>query len=418
MKKKAKPPAKQLLPDPDAQVLKDTTIDENGPGTILRDFHTLLDFIGPGGIGVSGKQGLIPLKALPLLNSRMSHPIETRLSRPQQKSYFHIDGLYLLLRLTGIGLIEGSGSKQTLSLNKAILDSWLSLNPTERYFTLLETWLLRGGQGIGAQRSFLGSIPPIITCGRFLGEIPDKGLKIAEDKEAERSIRYAADLLTIALLQLFGLIVVKYAKTEEGKGWSIAEVRRTPFGSALMQLLLNDALYAPELLSVFLVGEEEDIQFGELQPLLQPFFPDWQKNLSLPKLEFQEGTYIFKVSLGRAWRRVAIPGTSTMSRLADIILDAFDFDSDHLYSFTYRNPFGRESVVNHPYMEEPPSADDVNLGDLHIKAGSSMIFLYDFGDDWEFTVKLEKIDQIDPNMKHPTILETHGKAPDQYSDWE
>jgi hypothetical protein len=31
-----------------------------------------------------------------------------------------------------------------MALDSAVLDSWRELNPTERYFTLLETWLLRG----------------------------------------------------------------------------------------------------------------------------------------------------------------------------------------------------------------------------------------------------------------------------------
>jgi len=46
-----------------------------------------------------------------------------------------------------------------------------------------------------------------------------------------------------------------------------------------------------------------------------------------------------------------------------------------------------------------------------------MELTYDFGDNWTFTVKLDRIEHPDAKLKAPRILESHGKAPDQYSDW-
>ena len=43
-----------------------------------------------------------------------------------------------------------------------------------------------------------------------------------------------------------------------------------------------------------------------------------------------------------------------------------------------------------------------------------MTYLYDFGDQWEFDVKLERIDPVNRKIKKPVILETHGEAPEQY----
>ncbi len=40
------------------------------------------------------------------------------------------------------------------------------------------------------------------------------------------------------------------------------------------------------------------------------------------------GAYIFKVSLGRAWRRIAIDHQETLEDLANVILYAVDFDRD------------------------------------------------------------------------------------------
>src|SRR5262249_39791195 len=75
-------------------VLKETRIDESGPGTILRDFQTILDFVGTGGLQTGGKNHRLPLASLANLDERLSHPLRPALSRPQQLSYPHINGLY------------------------------------------------------------------------------------------------------------------------------------------------------------------------------------------------------------------------------------------------------------------------------------------------------------------------------------
>jgi len=123
---------------PYQQILHKQVIDENSPGTVLRDFETLLEFIGHEDVNVSGKYNLLPMKLLPQPNEQLTCPIEIWLTRPGQKSYPHINGLYLLLRATGITCIKGAGTKQLLVLDNAILQSWRGLNPTERYFTLLK----------------------------------------------------------------------------------------------------------------------------------------------------------------------------------------------------------------------------------------------------------------------------------------
>ena len=45
-------------------------------------------------------------------------------------------------------------------------------------------------------------------------------------------------------------------------------------------------------------------------------------------------------------------------------------------------------------------------------------YIYDFGDNWEFTVALERIDPADGRRKKPVLLESRGKAPEQYPNWE
>jgi hypothetical protein len=127
-----------------------------------------------------------------------------------------------------------------------------------------------------------------------------------------------------------------------------------------------------------------------------------------------EGIYIFKVSLGKPWRQIAIPSHLDLDFLADIILDAFDFDNDHLYQFSCHQPTGATLNINHPYVERKPFTDEFTVGELPLQKRGKMTFLFDFGDNWKFDLILEEIQAPDPQLKEPKILKSYGKAPEQY----
>src|SRR5262249_27310685 len=160
--------------------------------------------------------------------------------------------------------------------------------------------------------------------------------------------------------------------------------------------------------------------FGQLQPLFRPYFPAWQNNLVIgSSARNPEGVYVWKVTFARrkAWRLIATNHDHTLDDLLYAILRAIDFDDDHLYEFRYRDPLGREIAALDPRAEDGMPADEVTLGSLPLKVGDSMALTYDFGDDWRFDVKLERIDPPGSVKKLPKALESHGKAPEQYPDW-
>ena len=76
-----------------SQLLADQEINQEQPGTILKDFQTVLAFIGPEGVPSRGKHKLLPMKSLGELNSLMTRPVELCLKRPQQRSYAYLHGL-------------------------------------------------------------------------------------------------------------------------------------------------------------------------------------------------------------------------------------------------------------------------------------------------------------------------------------
>jgi hypothetical protein len=161
-------------------------------------------------------------------------------------------------------------------------------------------------------------------------------------------------------------------------------------------------------------GSDEAELYRNFQSRLQPYFPDWRETLPLPETIMRDGLHVFKVSLGRVWRRIAIPGEMTLEILSEAILDAFDFDNDHLHLFRYRNRFGIFEEVKHPYTEESPSTAEVKVGELPLRPGSMLEYLFDFGDNWLFKVWLEKLEPVNPKLRKPMMIEERGQVRPQY----
>jgi hypothetical protein len=324
-----------------------------------------------------------------------------------------------LLRASGLSRIDGTPSRPVLVINGSVYDSWTSLNPAERYFTLLETWLLRGYPEIVGERGslfrFIGDY--FHDCASLIYEAQEDGLAVVDSDRAERYLRYSPGLYGVALLELFGFLMVQHGQPQEGQAWQIEHLSSTLLGTAVFTLLTE------KLFSDFdKLLELEDIppeSFGTLQTVFQAYVPAWRNNLSLPAWDFREGVHLFKVSPWRGlWRRIAVPGGLTMDTLATTIINAFEFTHDHLYRFSYRNSFGVEKHITHPYLEEEPLTSEVLVGQVPLREGQSMIYLYDFGDQWEFDVTLERVDPPVRAMKKPKILDARGEAPEQYPSWE
>ena len=319
--------------------------------------------------------------------------------------------------------MDGSGAKARLVVVPEVLAVWRGLNATEQYFTLLEAWLLHGTtEMVGEHRG---------TWGRFLTDCIIAFREMSMNNHHPHPafggrlflMGIGQNVFHLALMDLFGLVEVKQPRTPVAP-WSPDHIAPTPFGEALFARFGKDILFN---LADIMEEEEEASSggFGDLQPLFGPYFPEWRNNLVLPEPEPQQGTYIFKVSLGKVWSLIAISSESTLEALVPAILDSVNFDNDHLYEFTYRDRFGATVTATHPEMDEGVATDEVQIGELPLRPGETMTFHFDFGDDWMFTVKLERIDPPSKKMKLPKILESHGKAPEQYpheddddEDWD
>ena len=242
--------------------------------------------------------------------------------------------------------------------------------------------------------------------------VPPEGFRFSKKEQLDRGFLYSEErAASLALLELFGFMTVVRGEPAEGKGWIVAKINHTRFGDDLLKKIVGGfkAIYFSE--------KKSDLDFGAFQPALQSIFPQWINNLKFPEPEFREGIYYFKVSLGRPWRRIAIAADNSLDELAGCIIDAFDFDGDHLYEFRLPQPDGTILTAAHPHIQDADlQTDECAIGHLTLAEGQSMPFLYDFGASWQFTVKLEKIKRSDPEITRPIIVESHGEAPTEYDD--
>ncbi len=393
--------------------LKSQQFSDNEPGTLLKDFSSLLDFIGSTGIPISGKNHLLAIKLLPQLNQLMSNPLDVKLKRPLQKSFPHINGLYLLLRASGLSEIVIEKKEAKLILDGQVLADWHSMNSTERYFALLQAWWYRGHPEIIGEREkdFYFS-----EClGFFLNVLcgdPDRKAKLDVSY-----FRYTPGFLNLALMELFGFVRIEQNAALSGENWPISNVEPTALGHALFSYLyqyersLHEKIYNDPS-----YDHETDCWSYELKTHL----PAWEKDLTQPAMkEMQDSIFVFKVTLASAYRKIAVPGTTDLDELARSILSAFEFDNDHLYEFIYKNRNGITERVVHPYMESGElCTDECVVGELPLHKGMALTFHFDFGDDWRFQLVVESISSENVNYSEPTVIERHGEPVKQYPDWE
>ena len=56
--------------------------------------------------------------------------------------------------------------------------------------------------------------------------------------------------------------------------------------------------------------------------------------------------------------------------------------------------------------------------DVPLRVGQQMVYLFDFGDRWEFDVILERVNPVEESVETPTILDRRGESPEQYPRWD
>lgn len=109
-------------------------------------------------------------------------------------------------------------------------------------------------------------------------------------------------------------------------------------------------------------------------------------------------TYQFKVSLNHVrppvWRRFTVPSDLTFARLHEVVQAVMGWANAHLHDFEVG---GRTIGRPDPDWPRPVLPEDkTRLADVGLRPRAKLTYRYDFGDDWEHTLVLEKILPADP----------------------
>jgi hypothetical protein len=121
--------------------------------------------------------------------------------------------------------------------------------------------------------------------------------------------------------------------------------------------------------------------------------------------------YQIKVGLRGAkppiWRRLLVPGDITLNRLHQAILAAFGWHGDHMHVFdTPYGEFGRaDRELGHR------SDTSVTLEQVAPEIKDKIRYTYDFGDDWEHDILIEKTTPADPAVNLPACVGGRRAAP-------
>jgi|SRR5215204_3409635 len=118
--------------------------------------------------------------------------------------------------------------------------------------------------------------------------------------------------------------------------------------------------------------------------------------------------YQLHISLKRSkpkiWRRFLVTEDTTLGKLHKIIQEVMGWEDYHLHEFTIGEKGYGEPNEDFDYtlVEDEKK---VKLADLSLTEKQKFEYVYDFGDNWEHEIKVEKILPFDSAVKYPKCLD-------------
>lgn len=125
--------------------------------------------------------------------------------------------------------------------------------------------------------------------------------------------------------------------------------------------------------------------------------------------------YQFKVTLRHIeppiWRRFQVEDNMTFEDLHYVIQIVMGWEMSHLYAFNINKQTITDSDSLMEMGEDGLEAEETELNELIKKEKTTFRYTYDFGDDWQHELVLEKILAPDPAMTYPVCLEGARACP-------
>ena len=111
-------------------------------------------------------------------------------------------------------------------------------------------------------------------------------------------------------------------------------------------------------------------------------------------------------------RRLEVPMTVNLDRLHMVLQAAMGWTNSHLYEFRFKNDGGYGIPDPDGAFHEPQDARKTTLLEVIEDTGVKPFkYLYDFGDGWEHSIEIERIDPSAPGSDYPRLLDAVGCCP-------
>jgi len=412
-------------------------ITETWPTPIVRDFGLFLEAAGAPSAYVTAAKQALDRKTLHALDQQMQTHRTAAHSRTDQEYYPLLNFFQRLCMGGRLHVLDKvRGKLRMVPTQRA--GQFRELSPAGKYLALLEAawvdcnWeqlpggLLRSGEDAFGIHMALEDIAPLSAGQTIVG--------------GRRGGRHTLFLLNhgalLTYLGFFGFLVCTpdpQAESDYGRKGVIVlkTVTITPIGEHFLKVLREDRPIAlwnlphqkhdpPEFPGQSCKpgdgGVEVETPFVDA---FRPLLPADAAGLVLPRPVRQpkEGTYVFRVSLGRVWRTIAVSHKHTLEDLHLAIQHAFKFDNDHLYAFYMDGrPYSHDRYED-PRGDEGPFADEAAVGELDLYVRQKILYLFDFGDEWRFDVELCEVLEAS-HAGSPKVIAAKGDPPPQYPQWE
>ena len=111
-------------------------------------------------------------------------------------------------------------------------------------------------------------------------------------------------------------------------------------------------------------------------------------------------------------RRLEVPLDLRLDRLHLVLQAALGWTNSHLWEFRARDTGWGLPDPEWDAGSGPLDARKTTLHRVLEDTGTKTLkYLYDFGDGWEHTIKVERIAAADPSQTYPVLLEAAGRCP-------
>lgn len=354
------------------------------------------------------------------LNSQLHFQKTAIKASYNQDKYIAIDLFFRLAVESRLFLIQINSKNKFKLVKTACLEEFLNLNIYEKYVFLLEVFWTT----YDFEEELSHSIYQLIELLNVICKTNSHSKIIKSDVGYGHLFSYHSKITKI--LRILGICELDFIENVKSKyDDSIKSVMPTDFGREISKTLIRALDYINTddyIIYIFkerlnLKKSEVDKTFIEL--ISTVFEPKLISKTVNCNIEInKKGTYILKVSLDKnLWRVLKLSHDNTFHELHLLIQEAYDFDNDHMYAFYTGTSVrtGKEFYSANP-LGESDEYDELTIEEEDIYKGHQFIYLFDFGDMWEF--KIQVIDFIENEKANPQIIEYKGESPQQYPDWE